>query len=104
MANNDEEKTKRVSYLLITIVILGLFLLLSKTGLGCSSCMSSCNTPSPCHDEFYEENEYAHVQCDPGAKAEIVTSPPAPKAGVLCHCINSDAGALKATPSAAPSH
>lgn len=103
----DSEKTGRIGMLCVTLAFLGLLLFLSKAN-ACSLACNSCNSPSHsttsevCKDEFFEieSNSRYQVQhsCTPGARAEIVTSPPAPKPGILCHCINSgpDAGAAPA--------
>ena len=48
-----------------------------------------------CKDEFLAfENGYEnHKTCEIGAIAEVISSPPGPKAGILCHCAKS-AGSL----------
>lgn len=81
MSYGDEsEKTTRIFMLCATICILAGFTFAYKVD-GCG--------PSPCSDKFIEINENNskyHYTCDTGSTAEIVTSPPAPKAGVICHC------------------
>lgn len=96
----DKQKTERIGWLCVTMVILGLFFTLTKTNacaLACNSCNSHDSTPEKCKDEFYEidtNNRYRNSHtCTPGARVEIVASPPAPKPGVLCHCTNSDQAA-----------
>ena len=77
---SDSEKTQRIGFLCLTMVALGGLLFLAKTDT-CSSCNAST-----CRDEFYAFEATNNPTCTQGARAEIVTSPPAPKAGVLCHC------------------
>jgi hypothetical protein len=81
----DSEKTERIGYLCLTIVVLGMMF----TAVKLNACQS-CNKPDPpevCRDEFVPIDSERH-SCTPGARAEVVTSPPAPKAGLLCHCEN----------------
>jgi len=98
MADNESEKTTRVGFMAFAAVVLGFFFLLSKEN-ACALACNSCDTPSPparpevCKDEFYEiqsnNDRYpATHTCTPGARVEIVSSPPAPKPGIMCHCIN----------------
>ncbi len=103
----DSEKTERIGWLCATIMVLGLLFFLTKINacaLACNSCNSHESAPSVCKDEFYEidtNNRYRNSHtCTPGARVEVVASPPAPKPGVLCHCINNDhdAGATSAAP------
>lgn len=54
----------------------------------CATCDASGN--GRCHDQFYEVGNGNYHTCPPGARAELVTSPPAPKPGVLCHCKEND--------------
>lgn len=74
-------KTGRIAILSILIVVLGGFFLLYKT----DSCKSS---PANCKEEFFEMQEryQNNHTCTPGAIAEMVSSPPAPRAGIMCHC------------------
>jgi hypothetical protein len=81
--NERAHKTGRIAILSCLILLLGLFVFCYKT----ESCKSS---PLNCKDEFFEiknesgyRNEHA---CSPGAMAEVVNSPPAPKPGILCRC------------------
>lgn len=101
---NDSEKTTRIGYLCLTLLVLGLLYFLNKANactLACNSC-SSVNTPAVCKDEFFEmgtDNRYSNDHtCTPGARVEVVASPPAPKPGIMCHCINSpdEAGVAQA--------
>lgn len=99
----DSEKTERIGWLCATIMILGFLFFLTKINacaLACNSC-SSADKPDVCKDEFYEikNDGYASKHtCYPGARVEVVASPPAPKPGIMCHCINTerDAGAPSA--------
>lgn len=86
-----EAKTIRIGIFSLTMLILGIVFSCSKTG-ACDSCAKS-----QCHDEFLEfvNGSYGQHTCDVGATAEVITSPPAPKPGILCHCHaldKSDAG------------
>ena len=99
--NIQGEKTGRIAMLCVTMVILGFFFLLFK-----AEACASCNKPSQpdvCKDEFYEiseNNRYGNSHtCTPGARAEVVASPPAPKPGIMCHCINKDQPADAGQPS-----
>ncbi len=97
---SDSEKTTRIGLLCFSLVALGFLWFLNKAN-ACALACNSCSSPSVCHDEFYEfkDNSTTHdYECSTGARAEVVNSPPAPKAGVLCHCINSpeDAGVASA--------
>jgi|SRR5579885_2794998 len=100
MADQNEEKTTRIGIVCATIAFLAIVGALSKSG--CGGC--SMDTPSRCHDEWHEmpSGGSSTVTCDNGAVAEVVTSPPAPKPGILCHCV-SPAGSASAPP-APPSH
>lgn len=95
MASTDQsEKTERIGWLCATIMVLGALVFLAKIN-ACALACNSCNNNSPptCKDEFYEikNDGYASSHtCTPGARVEVVSSPPAPKPGILCHCINSD--------------
>lgn len=83
--DSDEQshRTGRIAILSVLIFALGCLFFVYKT----ESCKA---TPANCKDEFFEiktesgyRNEHA---CAPGATAEVVNSPPAPKPGILCHC------------------
>lgn len=94
-ADADSErahKTGRITILSILVLLLGLFVFLFKID-ACSS------KPENCKDEFFEiKNDYTNNHaCSPGAVAEVVNSPPAPKPGIICHCPG------HATPAASPS-
>lgn len=85
MAYNDDQKTTRIGYLCWTMVALGLLLTITKGG--CVQAASTSFMATDCKDEFVVLDEQHLTQtCKPGAKVEIVTSPPAPKPGILCHC------------------
>lgn len=84
-----EARTTRIGFMCVTLVLLGFLFFLFKID-ACSS------KPENCKDEFHliDNNNY-NINCRSGAKAEIVTSPPAPKAGIICHCTSvpvNDAG------------
>jgi hypothetical protein len=90
--NANGEKSIRIGFLCTTLIILGFMLFLAKIN-ACTLACNSCNTPSDCKDEFYELHDGVHDYiCTVGAQAEVVTSPPAPKPGILCRCTNKDAG------------
>jgi hypothetical protein len=98
---SDSEKTSRIKYLCLTMGVLGLLWFLYKAN-ACTMAFNSWNAPpdKSCHDEFYEiknETSTSNYKCTQGARVEVVLSPPAPKPGVLCRCINSDAGSSLAT-------
>ena len=82
---NESERTTRFAFLCGTLLILGAFITIIKTD-------ACANTPSSCKDEFYEleVNGRTGATCDPGARAEVVNPPNAPKPGVLCHCIKTE--------------
>jgi hypothetical protein len=97
MATADSEKTERIGWLCATIMILGLLFFLAKINacaMACNSCNAKDNQPAQCKDEFFEidpNNRYRNSHtCTPGATVEVVASPPAPKPGVLCRCINNN--------------
>ena len=86
--STDSEKTTRVGFLCLTMVVLGILLFCSKMN-ACISCGKEDTTPAACKDEFYEIKSDGYASnhaCTPGARVEIVASPPAPKPGILCHC------------------
>ncbi len=84
MSDQNEEKTYRIAWLCGTLVMLGFLLFLFKV----DACKDGCTTA--CQDSFHQLPDNAKdntpVTCDHGAKAELITSPPAPHAGVICHC------------------
>lgn len=89
MSYNDSDpvaqKTGRIALLCLTIVVLGLFFFLFKV----DACKSS---PDNCREEFVEiqNNDVRgygnNHKCSTGAIVEVVSSPPAPKPGIMCHC------------------
>jgi len=108
MASTPEsEKTERIGWLCATMVILGILFVLSKAN-ACALACNSCNSPSKpdvCKDEFFElapsDSRYSNTHtCTPGARVEVVASPPAPKPGIMCHCINNDHAAPATSASA----
>lgn len=84
----DSEKTERIGYLCLTIVVVAAMFTAVKLN-ACQSC-NRPDPPEPCKDEFVPIDSERH-SCTPGARAEVVTSPPSPKAGILCHCENKPA-------------
>jgi hypothetical protein len=108
MASTPEsEKTERIGWLCVTMVILGILFMLSKANacaLACNSCNQHESSPAVCKDEFFEmgtDTRYSNTHtCTPGARVEVVTSPPAPKPGILCHCINTNQAAPATSASA----
>lgn len=84
-----EAKTVRIGFLCLTMGFLGLLFFCSKMN-ACQSCGK--DAPAVCKDEFVEfvgpQDRYNNNNhsCTPGARVEIVNSPPAAKAGVMCHC------------------
>jgi len=99
MSYQDEtamnHKTGRIALVCGLILCLGLLFVGTQT----ESC-EGCNDPAgTCHDQFYEiDKGHSQHTCPPHSRAEIVTSPPAPKPGVFCHCLENDR-----QPQAAPS-
>jgi hypothetical protein len=98
--DNSKQKTERIGWLCVTLIILGILFVLNKAN-ACALACNSCNSPNktePCRDEFYEiggnERYASNHTCTPGARVEVVASPPAPKPGILCHCINNDHGGV----------
>lgn len=75
----ESEKTLRMVLLCAMILILGLFFFLFKVE-ACKPSVASCR------DEFMAFESHGNPTCAVGAVAEIVTSPPAPKSGIICHC------------------
>jgi hypothetical protein len=77
-------KTGRITIFCIMIAILG--------GLFFAYKVDACkDKPADltCREEFFEIREGGYDnsnKCRPGAIIEMVTSPPAPKPGIMCHC------------------
>lgn len=93
-------KTGRIAILCLTVGILGLLFFLFKID-ACS------HKPENCQDEFIEiklnNDSYGQDhKCSPGAIVEVISSPPAPKPGLLCHCPKNNSGTQSAP--AASSH
>lgn len=104
MSDNASEKTTRIGLLCFTIAVLGLLFFLNKVN-ACALACNACNAPvdHTCKDEFIEIKNDGYASnhaCTPGARVEVVSSPPAPKPGIMCHCINSseDAGGASGSP------
>lgn len=77
-------KTGRIAILSLMIVILGVFMFAYKV----DACKDK-PADATCREEFFEikTGGYDNDQkCRPGAVIEMVNSPPAPKAGIMCHC------------------
>lgn len=98
---SDSEKSVRVGYLCTTIVMLGLMVFLAKMD-ACTLACNSCATDG-CNDAFFETDKYPEIECRRGAVAEVVSSPPAPKAGILCHCPQVK-GKVSSSPTAPPAN
>lgn len=75
----ESEKTFRIGMLCTMIVVLGFFVFLFKI----DACKSS---PATCKDEFMAFESHSNPTCAVGAIAEVITSPPSPKSGIICHC------------------
>ena len=78
----ESEKSFRFVMVCILAGVLGFFYFLFKV----EACRS---TPDTCKDSFHPLNPDAFNDetCSIGAVAEVVNSPPAPKPGILCHCV-----------------
>lgn len=82
--DNDSDrahKTGRIVILSILILFLAGGYLIMKVG----ACTHELEV---CREEFFEvksDNNNSHI-CSPGAIVEMVNSPPAPRAGIVCHC------------------
>ena len=77
-------KTGRIAILALMICILGAFFFAYKV----NACAEKAPQPYVCKDEFFQvDTDHPAHACSPGAKAEWVTSPPAPKPGIMCHCV-----------------
>jgi hypothetical protein len=88
-------KTGRIAILSVLMAFLGILFFAYKV----DACKDKPADAS-CREEFFEmkSGDYDNNQkCRPGAVIEMVNSPPAPKAGIMCHC---PAGT---TPTTAPS-
>jgi hypothetical protein len=88
MSDESDAKSLRFFLFLAAIVILGGFFFAFKV----DACRDKPAIKEPCKDEFFQiDNDHTSHVCSPGAKAEFISSPPAPRAGVVCHCIISPA-------------
>jgi len=89
-------KTGRIAILSILMFLLGLLFFLYKI----DACKSS---PENCKDQFFEIDTSSRYNndksCSPGAVVEVVNSPPAPKPGIMCRCVNRGQA-----PAPSPSH
>jgi hypothetical protein len=77
-------KTGRIVVLSILLLALAFLFFLFKI----EACKPS---PENCKDEFYEIKNDGYTSnhtCSPGAVIEVISAPPAPKAGIVCHCPN----------------
>lgn len=76
-------KTGRIAILAILMAFLGVLFFAYK--------VDACGdkpTDHSCKEEFHEiradvRNDFT---CSEGAAVEVINSPPAPKAGIMCHC------------------
>ena len=103
MSNNSSDndlafnKSMRIFFLCITMIFLGLFFLLFKAGW----CQHVPDAPivDKCKEEFVEitKGYSSNHECSVGATIEVVSSPPAPKAGIFCRCFK-NAPSSSATP------
>lgn len=83
MSEESDAKSLRIFFLCAVIVILGGFFFAYKV----NACADKPARLEQCKDElFLIDNDHPAHQCSPGARAELVTSPPAPKPGIICHC------------------
>lgn len=85
-SDSETNKSVRIFFLCLTMIFLGLFFLLFKAGW----CQKSPEVPvvDKCKEEFVEitKGYSSNHECSVGASIEIVSSPPAPKAGIFCRC------------------
>jgi hypothetical protein len=84
MALDESERTTRVGFLCATVAALGVLFFAYKVG----ACKDKPVEPQVCQEEFFEmkgDNAIKHT-CSPGAIVETVSSPPAPRPGIMCHC------------------
>jgi hypothetical protein len=91
MALDQEQRTWRVFLLCSTVAILGAFTFAYKV----DACKDKPAQVQECKEEFFEikynSDDRDHVAthtCTPGAVVEIVSSPPAPRPGIMCHCVS----------------
>lgn len=83
MSDESDAKSLRIFLLCCVVVILGGFFFAYKV----NACADKPAQAVPCKDElFLIDNDHPAHQCSPGARAELVASPPAPKPGIICHC------------------
>jgi hypothetical protein len=85
----EDEKTVRIGMLMLLLAFLGIFVFAYKV----EACKSK---PEDCRDEFVEipvptvdhrgNLSRTEHRCATGATVEVVTSPPAPKPGIMCKC------------------
>lgn len=78
-SDTQAHKTGRIAILAVLLFGLGGLTFCYKT--------DACAAKTTCNDEFMEFHGDGRTRaCTPGATAEVVLSPPAPKPGILCHC------------------
>jgi len=84
-SNYNDAKTVRIGLLSVTLIILGFFFLIFKS----KACESKPESLVTCKEEFQEIRSagYSDIKCSVGATIEVINSPPAPKAGIMCRCI-----------------
>ncbi len=79
-----KEKTYRFALLCVAVVFCALWFFLFK-----AKACEPRTIDEKCHEEFIEITSEVHKHsCTVGAIVEVVNSPPAPKAGIMCRCIN----------------
>lgn len=83
---SDAHRTARLIVVLIAVCILGSFVFAYKVN-ACADKPVQAIPTVPCKDEFFQvDADHPNHACTPGAKAEWVASPPAPRPGIICHC------------------
>jgi len=86
MSDNQGQKTLRLSLILFTVCLLGTLFFAYKIN-ACAEKPPQAAPSVPCKDEFFQvDADHPNHACTPGAKAEWVSSPPAPRPGIICHC------------------
>ena len=91
MSDESDAKSLRFFIFLVAVVVVSAFFFAFKVN-ACTATKESCK------DEFFKiENDHIAHTCTVGARAEFITSPPAPFPGIVCHCINTSMPAGDAT-------
>jgi hypothetical protein len=85
MSDESDAKTTRIVLLCVVLITISAFFFAYKV----EACSDKPKPVEVCRDEFFiVDNDHPVRSCAPGAKAEWVTSPPAPRPGIVCHCFN----------------